>query len=576
MANFFFDAHFHPTLKKHFANPNEQPDPGTLSMNNPWKTALRRDFLSGFRLISIRKCLIKPLVENSLVSQSSLSQLRDSNYKLSIVVLFTPDKGLLELITKNKGFMDIVKSGKFKNLLIDTQFLDLVETNDAFSVLKKDLAFLEMSDITGDRVIKLNKRAEFTPTPNDLPRIVFSIEGLHCLRSDLAEIDEEKIVEDILNNLDELLTHQNKVIYVNLTHIDNGNTIFANQAYAVDAFRLGGFDEKHLRPIGNGFTPLGQRLVAGLANRLVIPDVKHMSWKARQQFYGFVQANFPNLPIICSHSGFTGCWFNKHGESIRDYILSSVIEGKQRKITLAKPTKTTIEGVGFNASSINLFNEDIEAIFKSNGLIGIALDQRVLGYSEVQLLGNEVVSDNIFLKEVGGLELKLVTDTEFISLNEIGSISPYSAISSNNSRLIECIQTEDITTQNSTDIKNFFHPRHFYLHVVHAMQIAHLTGTQQGGISGAEAAVRRMLTETLCIGSDFDGLIDGLDCCPDTGAIASFRAKFVDEFGDFMEEAGVSLPGNLTIDFVAERIFYKNGRDFVLRRLDAMNALSIV
>ncbi|MEZ4901195.1 MAG: hypothetical protein R2822_05240 [Spirosomataceae bacterium] len=82
-----------------------------------------------------------------------------------------------------------------------------------------------------------------------------------------------------------------------------------------------------------------------------------------------------------------------------------------------------------------------------------------------------------------------------------------------------------------------------------------------------------MLTQTLCIGSDFDGLIDGLDCCPDTSAIAHFRARFVEEFADFMEEAEVTLPSGLTMDFIAERIFYKNGRDFVLRRLDAMNAL---
>jgi len=53
----------------------------------------------------------------------------------------------------------------------------------------------------------------------------------------------------------------------------------------------------------------------------------------------------------------------------------------------------------------------------------------------------------------------------------------------------------------------------------------------------------------------------------------SFRARFVSEFGDFMDEAGVSLPAGLTVDFVAERIFYKNGRDFVLRRLDAMNGV---
>lgn len=562
MEDFFFDAHFHPTLKKQFANSDEV---GTLPVRNPWRTALRRDFLRGFRMLSIRKCLIKPLVESSLVSQSSLAQLRDSNYKLSVVVLFAPDKGLLELITKNQGFMDIVKSGKFGDLLVEAQFLSLVDTDAPFDILRKDLDLLQMSDTNGDTVVKLTKRDDFRLAPNDLPRVVFSVEGPHCLRSNMMETDEDKIINDINLNLAELSSKKARVIYVNLTHIDNCNSIFANQAYAVDGFRAGGFDEAHLRPVGDGLTAFGERLALELAKKGILSDVKHLSWKARRQFYAFSKVNLPNLPIICSHAGFTGCWFDKNGERISDYIISSETEGQQRRLKFAKPTKPTIGGVGFNASSINLYNEDIEAIFESGGLIGISLDQRVLGYSEVQRLGGEIVSDNVTSLSIGALDVDLVTDTEFVSLQELDMTSPLRNQLTMPSRLIECIQIEDITTDNSTDIEGFFHPRHFYLHVLHAMQIA-------DGIGGMDA-VKKMLTETLCIGSDFDGMIDGLDCCPDAGAIGAFKQRFVREFGDFLAEAGMSLPTGLTVAFVAERIFYKNGRDFVLKRLDAINAI---
>ncbi|MEZ4901192.1 MAG: hypothetical protein R2822_05225 [Spirosomataceae bacterium] len=180
----FFDAHFHPTLKKHFANPEEE---GALPMRNPWKTALRKDFLNGFKLISFPKCFIKPLVENSLVSQSSLTQLKDSNYKLSIVVLFAPDKGLLELIVRNKGFMKIVESGKFGNLLVHTQFIDLVNTKDAFATLKKDLELLKLADADGNVVVKINQRADFTPAPMTCHASCFLLKdcivyGLICLK----------------------------------------------------------------------------------------------------------------------------------------------------------------------------------------------------------------------------------------------------------------------------------------------------------------------------------------------------------------------------------------------------------
>ncbi|MEZ4901194.1 MAG: hypothetical protein R2822_05235 [Spirosomataceae bacterium] len=155
---------------------------------------------------------------------------------------------------------------------------------------------------------------------------------------------------------------------------------------------------------------------------------------------------------------------------------------------MAKPTKPTIEGVGFNASSINLFNEDIEAIFNSNGLIGIALDQRVLGYSELTILGNEVVSDNILPLKIGAFEVELVTDTEFVSLLEIEAASPYKTKLTNGTKLLGCVQKDDVITQNSTDIKDFFHPRQFYLHIVHAMQVAAFIGQHQGD---TEAAVRK-------------------------------------------------------------------------------------
>lgn len=169
--DFFFDSHFHPTLKKQFANPNEQPASG-LPMLNPWHTADGKDFLKGFKAISLAKCLIKPFVESSLVSQSLLHQLSDSNYKLAIVVLFCPDKGLLELITKNATFMCIVEKGKFGDILVKSQFDAIVATTKPFSIVQKDLDLLLLPDETGQVVTKL-QTSQFVP--GNIPAVVFSL-----------------------------------------------------------------------------------------------------------------------------------------------------------------------------------------------------------------------------------------------------------------------------------------------------------------------------------------------------------------------------------------------------------------
>ena len=573
--DFFFDAHFHATLKKQFANPNQQvPVPG-LPMFNPWKTTERKDYLAGFNLISLAKCVLKPFVESTLVSQASLTQLTASNYKLAIVALIAPDRGLLELITNNVPFMNIVTQGKFGDILVDTQFNQLQTTNDAFAIIQRDLVLLALTN-AGQRV-KLLTTTAFDPQPADPPALVFSIEGLHCLRSDLSETNPQTISTNILTNL-ATLTAGHTVVTINIAHIDGTNVLFANQAYAADGFREGGFNEANLHPVGNGFTEAGQQIARELYNREILPDVKHMSWLARRQFYAFRDTEAITAPIVCSHAGFAGCWFNSHGEHLSDYILKAFTiqnhgGNTEHRIILGKPNPyLERSGVGFNASTINLFNEDIAAILKSDGLIGLSLDQRILGYSDFVDDGNTGVSRNVLTIQDGFDELRVVTDSDFIADGEFSEEPLFGTISHRIDKVRQCVRTEDRQTNNSLDIRDFFHPRHFYLHVVHALEVARMVGREDGGSAGGEAAATKMLTRTLCIGSDFDGLIDGLDCCPDVVHIGEFKQKFVSEFGAFVTEAGSQLPAGLTAAKVADSIFYENGRDFVLRRLAVLQA----
>ncbi len=139
--SFFFDSHFHATLKKQFANPKSNP-PYRLPSFHPWHTATRADLLDGFRAISIAKCMIRPFVESSLISQSSLDQLTDNGYKLGIMALFAPDKGLMELILENPQFISIVRKGKFGDFLVVEQFEKLLN-DPPFEVVENDLKLLK-------------------------------------------------------------------------------------------------------------------------------------------------------------------------------------------------------------------------------------------------------------------------------------------------------------------------------------------------------------------------------------------------------------------------------------------------
>ncbi|GAB3776623.1 hypothetical protein GCM10028818_22610 [Spirosoma horti] len=563
---FFFDSHLHPSLKKQFANPDEVSTSG-LPTINPWRTTQTKEFLVA--LNPLAKCLLRPFVESSLASQASLTQLNESNYKLAMLVLFAPDRGILKLITDNKGFNDIVKQGKFGNILLEERFLELGQTNDTFAVLEKDLELLFRQNSSSQTIKKL-LTADFSPSDADVLHAVFAIEGLHCLRRNL-DLTDQAAIDDITTNLDKLLQDNVKVIAVNIAHIDSGNNVFANQAYAADGFRESGFHEDHLRPLGNGFTPLGEKIAKELYKREVLPDVKHMSWLSRKQFYAFRDREAITSPIICSHAGFTGCWFNRLDEpSLQDYIISSknLINDQgvvHRKIKLGKPGKK-FDGIGFNVSTINLFNEDIEAIFNSGGLIGLSLDQRILGYTEITFKQEDEspLTDNVGMNANGLKDVHLVTDTDFISESEFEIEPLFGHTSQNDKRLSDCVRldTYKVLHLNPTNVKDFIHPRQFYMHVLHAIQLAE----QLGGVP----AIEKMLGKTLCIGSDMDGLIDGLDCCPNVSTIATFKNRFLKEFPKYLKEFKVALPASMTIDQVADRLFYENGRDFILTRLDAL------
>ncbi|RYY08670.1 MAG: hypothetical protein EOO04_39660, partial [Chitinophagaceae bacterium] len=90
----------------------------------------------------------------------------------------------------------------------------------------------------------------------------------------------------------------------------------------------------------------------------VLVDVKHMSELARKEFYAYRNTMHPAVPIIYSH-----------GACQKYYKFE-----------------------------INLSENDIVEIAKSNGIIGLEIDQRILGYNEA---GNRFKKwvKNIFKKD---------------------------------------------------------------------------------------------------------------------------------------------------------------------------------
>lgn len=396
--------------------------------------------------------------------------------------------------------------------------------------------------------------------------LVFTVEGLHCLASDLKEGQFANDADKTIKNLDELLTeYPIKIISINITHIDNSNQIFSNQAYAMDGMRVNGFQEAELRPTGNGLTAEGRKIIKALDERGILTDTKHMSVVARKEFYELRRREGITSPIVCSHGGLTGIWFDQAEEKFTDYILEARKIGEHQRFRLGKPIKYKMgkvyDQIGFNASTINLFNEDVKEIFDSNGLLGISLDQRVLGYSGVYKTGTGHVTNNVLTGSAGIWSgINWVTDTEFVSLGEFEdrgfrSGRPYGFAWRN------CVDADALDKLINKNINNVreIHFLHFAFHILHCMVLARQWDSRNG--------MEKMLCQTLCIGSDYDGMIESISSAKDSTEIHLLRKKFIKDFPNILKKNKVDLPQGLGIERVADRIFFENGRDFVLARL---------
>jgi microsomal dipeptidase-like Zn-dependent dipeptidase len=554
----FFDSHLHLTLKNQFSKKGNS--------TSPWKAITRNDLKDG--LSKLLELFALGTLDKMFGSQSSPDMLIESGYKVVVMPLFAPDIDLVKALSSKKAFMKLLEKfqhTRFGEVLSHERYQELLIEKNAFSIVENDLKLLPAEDPNqpGRKIVFLTAKSQWDEAAANTLFVVCSIEGIHSLRSNLGEKNPSVILEDIRQNLKTLQDRKIKVLMANLTHIDRMNGDFCNQAYAMDGMRVSNFNEKDLRPIHHGMTEFGKKLVTLLEAADICTDIKHMSPQARFQLYVHRKNLGINTPLVSSHSGICGITFQSNTESFTDFIYSSRKEGDCYRVKVGKPAKYKFHNFpspGFNASTINLFDEDIKAIYDSDGLLGISLDERVIGYTKARRLNQDTFSDNVGTLSIRQQGTKyILTDTDFISREEYQELGLFN--SPKGKLLHQSADAEELTdliSRNSTDIApHQFH--HFLNQILHCVKL----GKDFDGVAGVE----KMLCKTLCIGSDFDGLIEAIDWCTNCREIGVLKKKFTEDFEKAILANGLFLPQNWSIAQIADRIFYENGRDFVLSRL---------
>lgn len=520
----FFDFHIHPVLKSQFS---EQT--ATTLKFSPWEKLRQQDIPFLLRWCTEFKFI--------LASQANLSQLVVNDCNLICAVLYIAERGMID----NSMIRGAARSD-LKRYIQNERIDKIINGNPYQLLLNDDLKTLTDAAQFGitDRKVKLIRdRAEYDENDSSTIHVVFTLEGCHSLCNKLGVYKKDVI----LANLDDLRSRV-RLLSVNPTHIEQSP--LCNHAFAMPYFT-----EEIFKPTGNSISNDGVDIIDHCYQNEILIDVKHMSIAARLWLYtlrngGRFGAAPP--PIVCTHAGFTGIKVNEIPDYIVDYNRPP---GKgYTKIYHGKPVKYG-GGFGrpsFNPCSINLYDEDIIAIINSGGMIGLSVDKRILGYQAF----NGESQDNFPLEE----EYVSQRQEEKLFLPAVNGAEIGNAMSNPlNYSTWEDVEEGGIVEPNV----GFQHLRHFMAHIIHLVVLT--------GPNAAQAL------KQVCIGSDFDGLINPIWCCETTDELYHFKQGFKDHFEDFADQSAVVLPAGFDIDEFIEDLFFRNGRDFVMHRLDVLSAL---
>lgn len=433
---FFADIHCHPTL-----NPFARKLVNFRKYSNVWDTRpLRKKEISD-RFPSY--------------SQSDFTTLAKGNVKIIIAALSPIEQGWFKPRVFGKRFFTDITASCITNLPI--RFINKIQSHNCnyYDLLHKEYNFLKESENIsynvegkGFKYVIVSNKSNFFKYINEDSFIIVvpSIEGCHSFINGNEDYinNGNFLLEELINNILEIKTSwAHHPFYVTLSHhFYNGisghcrsiplpGNIFLQQDVGKDL------------PLNSKAIEVIQCLLSigkykDYGKRILI-DVKHLSISSRKDVYKIINdynklcSQDEKIPIIFSHAAWSG--FNSFSDCL--YIPDTDYKYKNNK--------------PYNSWSINITGDDLIEIYKSGGLIGISLDERILAADSVieeyrykirnKIITNEeqkqdfwgqIILDNILQMvkylsnntEINGIEKSKIWDLFAIGSDFDGIINP--------------------------------------------------------------------------------------------------------------------------------------------------------
>ncbi len=528
----FADLHLHPSMKTQFS---DAPNHFTLAEDLKPDEVIKWIYANCTELGQV------------LESQASKRMLSKVNVKLVCIAFYVPEPQIIG----NKILLDAVKNNPTAQRYITRSRLESFAKPNFIpgSFIQNEINTIKnFNHPTLGRFNILTKATQYNEADTTTTNVVFAIEGCHGLLNSYADFKNLAAVPAIIKtNINKLLLQQIPIVSVNLTHLCQ----FEPTPFCTHAFGMQFVAGNSFIPTGYSLSTAAENVVSYLNSKNICIDIKHMSVKARQRLY-FNYAG--SCPIVCTHAGFTGIEFWDYN----DYILTCAPNATKGYVK-NKMTKKRgyIKDTAFNTNTIGLFDEDIKEILLSGGIIGISLDKRIIGYTP----WDDALNAN------SGTELLL--DYDYYPFQEFAE--DFLDVQNNTIEHGEkahedyCLTKDEINNYSATSAAfKDLHLFHFINHLLHVMKVAQKYQAQLADITPV-LALRQV-----CIGSDFDGIINAAACCYTAEEFPTFKTRFETFFAYFVKEVLNITLSKQQAQQITEDIFYNNAKRFILSRVTAL------
>lgn len=354
--NIFIDFHCHPSLKPY--GKSFKTNPGENSTNRRNKNSIW--FYDSPNLFERALQLLTGIAK---FTQADCTTLGYGNVRIICASLYPIEKGFFnndlgvgEISDLANQFITSVSKERVDYVQnITDYFEDLVREYEFYRQLnnqpvKTDGGKYQYLLVKNYREIEDYTQAN--PEDKNVIFIVMSIEGMHALMNDISK---EPVEKKVLDNVRNIKTWEHPPFFVTFCH--HFNNFLGGHAKSLTGI-VGNKTDQSVG-LNEEIKPLGKKVIRELLStsngRRVLIDIKHMSARARKDYFAILAEEFPNenIPVIVSHGAANG---------LRS-MDEKIVDGKDTAYKLLQ-------------EDINFYDNEILAVVKSNGLFCLQLDER--------------------------------------------------------------------------------------------------------------------------------------------------------------------------------------------------------